>query len=134
MLRFGNAKLYRITDLDLYRLRVLAAPREAKSQIAESLLYIGGYDESDIYFKPETLSPGVEAPIFESEGKSIRKAADSFEEWLTSRADRARLHYTASKWADLLRGPTPFTAEEISVVEARRNFSFRVVGITPKVK
>ena len=46
VLRFGNAKLYRMTGLNLYWIRVLAAPQEVDSRVGEPRLYIGGYDES----------------------------------------------------------------------------------------
>jgi hypothetical protein len=95
------------------------------------LLYIGGYDESCAYLKEKTLRRGAEAPIFESTEAGVRKAADSFEEWLTARATRARRRYKRKEWAEVLRGPPPFTAEELAVVEARRRFTWQVVGVTP---
>jgi hypothetical protein len=130
VLQFGNAKLYRMTGLDLYWVRVFAAPRDVESRAGEPLLYIGGYDESCIYFREETLEAGREAPVFESSEVRIRKAADSFEEWLVARAARARRRYKRKEWADVLRGPPPFTAEELAVVQARRQFAWRVVGVT----
>lgn len=129
VLRFGNAKLYRMTGLDLYWMRVFAAPRNVESRAGESLLYIGGYDETCAYLREETLERGGEAPIFESTETGIRKAADSFEEWVAARAARARRRYNRREWAEVLRGPPPFTADELSVVEARRLFSWRVVGV-----
>lgn len=131
VLRFGNAKLYRMMGLDAYWLRVFAAPHEVESRNGKPLLYIGGYDEIYAYFKEETFEPGVEAPIFESTASGLRKAADSFEEWLTARAARARRRYKRSEWAAVLRGPPPFTAEELDVVRARRQFTWRLTGISP---
>jgi hypothetical protein len=66
VLRFGNAKLYRMTGLDFYWLRVFAAPFDVESRSGEPLLYVGGYDESCAYVREETLVAGSEAPIFES--------------------------------------------------------------------
>jgi hypothetical protein len=125
--RFGNAKLYRTTRL-IYLLRVFAAPRDVTSHAGEVLLYIGGYDESCAYLLPETLQAGREAPIFETSAARIRKAAESFDEWLSARATRARRRYKRKKWAEILRGPPPFTPEELAVVEARHRFVWRVVG------
>lgn len=130
VLRFGNAKLYRMTGLNLYWMRVFAAPHDVESREGEPLLYIGGYDETCIYLREETLERGGEAPIFESTESGIRKAADTFEEWLKARAARARRRYKKREWAEVLRGPSPFTADELSIVEARRLFSWRVVGAT----
>jgi hypothetical protein len=131
VLRFGNAKLYRMTGLDLYWLRVFAAPHNAESRAGEPLLYIGGYDESYAYFREETLDAGREAPVFESTDGGVRKAANSFAEWLSARATRARSRYKRKEWADVLRGPPPFTVEELAVVLARRRFTWSVVGLAP---
>lgn len=131
VLRFGNTKLYRMTGLDLYWIRVFAVPQEVESRAGEPLLYVAGYDESCAYFREKTLRRGAEAPIFESTRAGIRKAADSFEEWLTARAARARRRYPRKEWAEVLRGPPPFTAEERAVVEARRLFTWRLVGVAP---
>jgi hypothetical protein len=131
VLRFGNAKLYRMTGLDLYWMRVFAAPQDVESRAGEPLLYIGGYDETCAYLKEETLRRGAEPPVFESTETGVRRAADSFEEWLTARAGRARRRYKRREWAEVLRGPLPFTAEELAVVQARRQFTWRVVGVAP---
>jgi hypothetical protein len=131
VLRFGNAMLYRISGLDFYRLRVFAAPHDVESRSGEPLLYTGGYDETCAYLREETLAPVAEVPIFESTQAGTRKAANSFEEWLTTRAARARRRYSRKEWAEVLRGPPPFTEAELAVVEARRRFTWRVVGATP---
>jgi hypothetical protein len=132
VLRFGNAKLYRMTGLDLYWLLVFAAPHAVESRAGEPLLYMGGYDESCAYLREGKLEAGCESPIFESTDVGIRKAADSFEEWLTARAARSRRRYKRKEWAAELRGPSPFTAEEWAVVQARRQFVWRIVGVTPR--
>jgi hypothetical protein len=132
VLRFGNAKLYRMAGLDLYWLGVFAAPREVESRKGEPLLLIGGYDESCAYLREETVQPGAEAPVYESTKGGIRKAADSFDDWLTARAARARRKYRKKEWAQVLRGPHPFTPQEMAVLEARRQFTWQVVGVTPR--
>jgi hypothetical protein len=131
VLRFGNAKLYRMIGLDLYWLRIFAAPHEVESRTGEPLLYIGGYDESCAYLREETLGPGTEAPIFESTQTGVRKAANSFAEWLMARAVRARRRYKRKEWVEVMRGPPPFTKQELAVVEARRKYAWRVIGVAP---
>jgi hypothetical protein len=131
VLRFGNAKLYRMAGLDLYWIRVFAAPHAVESRAGEPLLCIAGNDETCAYLKEETLERGVEAPIFESTAAGVRRAAASFDEWVTARATRARRRYKRKEWAEVLRGPPPFTAEELAVVHARRQFQWRLVGTTP---
>ena len=63
VLRFGNAKLYRMTGLNLYWIGFLAAPQEVDSRVGEPLLYIGGYDESCAYLREETLGLGEKDPL-----------------------------------------------------------------------
>ena len=130
--RYGRASLYRMPRLDLYWLRVLAPPLEAQAKSGDALVEVGGYDEQSAYFDEERLSEnwGGESPVFEGSRGRLRKAADTFAEWLERRARAARKRYTKREWADVLRGPPPFTPEELAVVAARRLFRWRVVGVS----
>jgi hypothetical protein len=68
--------------------------------------------------------------VFEGSRGRLRKAADTFGEWLERRAHAARKRYTKREWADILQGPPPFTPEEWAVVAARRLFRWRVIGVS----
>jgi hypothetical protein len=128
--RYGRASLYRMSRLDLYWLRVLAPPLEAKSRSGDALVEVGGYDEQSAFFNEKLLSEkwGEESPVFVGSRGRLRKAADTFGEWLEQRARAARKRYTKREWEDILRGPPPFTPEELAVVVARRLFRWQVVG------
>lgn len=131
VLRFGNAKLYRMPKLDLHWMRVYAAPRAVMWHTGEPLVGVGGYDETEAYLRENTLSGDAEAAVYETTDAGLRKVAASFEEWLTKRANRARRRYSRAEWAEVLAGPPPFDAEELAVLEARRLFKWRIAGITP---
>jgi hypothetical protein len=130
--RYGRASLYRMPRLDLYWIRVLAPPLEAQSTSGDALIEVGGFDEQWVYFKEDLVTDhwGAESPVFEGSRGRLRKAAETFGEWLERRARTARKRYTKKEWAAILKGPPPFSLEEWAVVEARRQFRWRVVGVS----
>jgi hypothetical protein len=99
VLKFGNAKLYRRAQSDGYRVGVFAGPSS------------------------------TEFPVFEFESGSEEKVADDFEEWLRESCAHARNTYGKEKWAEIVRGPEPFTVEERQLIEARHAIQWRVLGI-----
>ena len=128
VLKFGNAKLYRMS-LRGYQVGVFAGPREAMQNDGTCIYHLGFHDGASIYVKP--VSSAAELPVFEFEDDSEEKVADEFAEWLTASCAHARSTYGKEKWAEILRGPEPFTPEEEEVVETRRHFQWRVLGIDP---
>jgi hypothetical protein len=131
VLRYGNAKLYRTKGLDVYRVYVFAGPRSVEHR-GESLLHIGGYGGGSAYLREKVLVSGAEAPIFESQrGGAMREVAASFADWLSACGTRARATYKKKEWTAVLRGPPPFSARELEIVEARRRFSWKLAGVTP---
>jgi hypothetical protein len=129
VLRFGNAKLYKRANY--YKLGVLASPREERSK--HDVYYRFGHSDSNqAYFMKKLLRMDEETPVFEGGEDKINQVAGSFEEWLTKRSMAARAMYKKSEWAEIVNGPPPFTTEESRIVEARRRFSWRAVGVTPE--
>jgi hypothetical protein len=127
VLSFGNVKLYREAGRDSYRIGVFAAPRKLRSN-GESFIYqIGFHDGAMVYVKESPEDQQV--PIFEREVGPEEKVADSFEEWLRQSCAEARDAYGREKWAEILRGPAPFTDEEQQIIEARRQITWRILGI-----
>ena len=55
--------------------------------------------------------------------------AENFEEWLAASCARARKTYGKEKWAEILRGPEPFTPDEFEVIKTRQRIRWRVLGI-----
>jgi len=126
VMKFGNAKLYR-SSRGGYRIGVFAGPREAASEDGTCIYHIGFHDGASVYVKPE--SGAAELPIFEFEEDSEERVANGFEEWLRASCARARKTYGKKKWAEVLRGPAPFTSEEEKILEVRRLMRWRVLGI-----
>jgi hypothetical protein len=127
VLKFGNAKLYRMAASDSYRIGIFAGPKEATLADGTGIYHLGFHDGASVYVKPEPNSTVL--PIFEFESGSEEKVADDFGGWLTESCVQARSAYGREKWAEIVRGPEPFTAEENEVIEARRLIQWRVLGI-----
>lgn len=129
VIQFGNAKLYR--QGSVYLVQVYAVPDEAESREGEPLVHFGRTDLGLAYFKESRLVAGQESPIFEWTGPEggFRKAAEGFEEWITKKCKAARRQFGRERWSSILKGPKPFTEEELAVVEARKRFRWQVVGV-----
>jgi hypothetical protein len=128
VLKFGNAKLYR-TSRNGYQIGVFAGPREATLNDGTRIYHLGFHDGASVYVKPG--SSLAELPVFEFEAGSEERVADDFEEWLTASCTHARNSYGKQKWAEILRGPQPFTKEEQEILEARRRIKWRALGVDP---
>jgi hypothetical protein len=129
VIRFGNVKLYRYSSR--YKVEVYAAPRQADSEIGESLLNFGRTDLGPAYFKEALLVPGGESPVFEWNGPELgwRRSAEGFEEWMIKKCQAARKRFKKKEWDAILEGPAPFTEQEKAIVEARKHFIWRAVGV-----
>jgi hypothetical protein len=128
VLKFGNAKLYRVSRTG-YLIGVFAGPREVNSNCGIRILHLGFHNGASVYVKLEPGANLSELPIFEYEADSEERVADDFEQWLTESCARARNGFGKKRWADILRGPEPFTAEEEDVIETRRQMHWRMLGV-----
>jgi hypothetical protein len=129
VVRFGNANLYRSSS-GVYLVRVFAVPSEEEKD-GEALHYFGRTDKSLAYFKDSLLAPESESPVFESyHNVGLRKTADGFEEWLQKKSTAARRAFKKQDWESIVQGPPPFDDRERAIIEARRQFRCRVVGVT----
>ncbi len=128
---FGGAKLYR--ELGAHKVAVYPGPKECTlTETAEKALWIGSSASGWAYFKTADFNRNAEVPVFEGKTRRVVRVADSFEQWLKSRCHRARMSYTKNEWNQYVNGPAPFTDREKSVVDARRKFRWKVVGISEK--
>lgn len=126
--QFGNAKLYR--QGAVYLVQVFAVPERAQSERGEPLLYFGRTDLALAYFNESLLVMGSESPVFEwRHEQGLVRAANGFEEWLKSRCDAAKRLFTKKRWQQIEKGPPPFSQQEQGILEARRKFRWRVVGV-----
>jgi|688.fasta_scaffold209782_2 hypothetical protein len=129
VLRFGNAELYRYSTN--YYITIYAGPRKAESSLGDAFVNIGRTWTSHVYFKEALLVAGHESPVFEWFNNGIRQTADTFEDWLKTKCDSARKRYKKKEWEAIEKGPSPFTDHEQAIVEARKQFRWRVVGVAP---
>lgn len=128
VIQFGNAKLYR--QGNVYLVQVFAVPADAQSEDGEALLYFGRTDMALAYFKESLLVPGAESPVFEwRHGQGLQQTANGFEGWLKAKCEAARKLFKKKQWEAIEKGPPPFTEQEQAVVDARRKFRWRVVGV-----
>lgn len=126
VLQFGNAKLYR-NSRNGYRVHVYASPREATLKNGQRIYHIGNHDGARVYVKGSWNAD--EIPIYEFDASFEEKAANTFEKWLKASCARARRSFTKEKWAGILRGPEPFSAEEKEIIKTRRKIDWRFLGI-----
>jgi hypothetical protein len=134
VLKFGNARLYRrITSYsDNYLIEVYAGPRETVNDDGELLFQFGRTESSLAYFKESLAVENAECPVFEwRHEQGIRKTADGFLDWLKGKCKWARKKFKTNEWEALQHGPSPFSEQELAIVEARKDFRWRVVGIAP---
>ncbi|MBI1926545.1 hypothetical protein HYR99_20165 [Candidatus Poribacteria bacterium] len=126
VLQFGNSKLYK--QQAGYAVGVRAAPVEAISRDGEPLLCFGHYQDRQAFFKVDLLKEGDESPVFESQQGGLKMVADGFAQWLTMRCAAVRKAIGARRWGQIVGGPSPFTERETAIVEARRAYTWRIIG------
>lgn len=127
VLQFGNAKLYRKSRNDSYSIGIFAMPREAQLDDETRVYEIGFHDGAKVYV--EAATGLAEGAVWEIEAGASERVGEDFVEWLADSCARVRSRFGAEKWAEILRGPEPFTPEENEIVEARRRIGWRVVRI-----
>lgn len=127
--KFGKSSFFRDSSTGCYAIRVLSNPR--RQLIDDELFWnVGGYDEHCVLLKDEGRGPDVEWAVHEqSKFGDVRRVADTFEEWLLMTWKTAKAEYSPRTWKRILQGPAPFTPEELAILEARRQFRWKVVGI-----
>jgi hypothetical protein len=133
VLRFGNAKLYRNSRRNSYQVSVFAGPRRGISKLAGDNFQIGFADDAYAYVRaPADISVAGDAQVFEATTAELCRVGEDFEEWLWRRCDAARRGFGADGWRKIMVGPDPFTADEQSIVNARREFRWELIGIDAK--
>ncbi len=130
VIQFGNAKLYRIGDQ--YRIQVFACPNVEEIDGVDLRICFGRTEDTVAFFKRSLLVPNGESAVFERNcgNDNEQQTANGFEEWLKKQCDRIRRYYTKKQWREVENGPPPFNDRERRVVEARRKFRWRIVGIS----
>lgn len=126
--RFGSAMLYR--QHIGYGLGVMAPPLEVASKRGgEPLLYFGHFLDRPAYFKVEHLQQHTKCPVFEGQSGRLVLAADGFAAWLQRRAAMLRSRIEKKRWEEIVAGPPAFSPVEQQIVDARRLYQWKRVGI-----
>lgn len=124
--QFGTARLFRDLDNGWYNLTILSKPKVW--QLGGNDLLRFGFFVNGGHASFRLTENNVEHAVFEGEAVRLRKAADSFSEWLTKRFAKAKKLYTKREWADIVRGPAPFSQHELAILEAAQMYSFESLG------
>lgn len=131
IITFGESELYREWQRDKYGMRIFGRPRQvADVRGGDALFHVGWCDRGNAYFRAAELSRATEAPVWLGRGAGLSRAG-GFETWLTDTSSRLRRAYGKRGWANVVRGPAPFSEREREVVEARRKFAWRAAGLDP---
>ena len=129
VITFTFARLFR-TPLDNYRILIGSEPVYWPDTKYGGLYCIGKYEMGTVYFKESELDKGKDIPVHEWYGMSgIRKAADTFDEWIHVKYRNARKKYKVKEWKALLIPPPPFTEHEQAIVAARHQMKWEMVRI-----
>lgn len=130
VIRFGNARLYRIGGG--YAVSVFAVPRSEQVHGVQ-LLCFGDNGMNAAFFNEAMCSPDRdECPVFEwTKEDGLHETASGFEEWLHRNCRRARNGFSKTRWRSIVQGPPPFSSEESRIIVARRHFRWRKVGVLP---
>jgi hypothetical protein len=128
MTEFGAAQLYR--ELSYWLLRVYKRPIVRADRTGCEFLAFGGFGSGMAYFRRSDLGRGA-IPVYETRGPSgLFITSGSFEGWLVSKSRAARKHYTKTEWIEVLRGPDPFTPQELEIVAARRKYEWALLRVS----
>jgi hypothetical protein len=131
VLQFGGAKLFHRGNG--YLIEVFGGPRRIRVEGIGNLIQFGRTDLAPSYFVEDELSEGKECPVYEfDKEQGLHQVAEGFGSWLRETCRSARSLYDAKSWAQVRLGAAPFTAEELAIVEARKRFLWRVIGINPE--
>src|SRR5260370_15751327 len=95
----GESRLFRSLNHPSYNMGVFSTPRSLEGRKGELLLEIGFFINGGYaHFRRPKGAVDAEPGVFEGAGLQVRKAADSFEEWLKKRFERAKKLYKKSDW------------------------------------
>jgi hypothetical protein len=131
--RFGDTWFFREIGRSSWAMRLFGRPELVTHEKTERELQFLGWSEgaaADIYFDDAQLAPGAEVSVIVGAGGRLRETGLTFDAWLEQRAQQLRKRYGKRAWQKVLSGPPPFNDQERAVIEARRHFEWRIVGIT----
>jgi len=131
--RFGKSEFFR-DSTDCYAIGVLDRP-ELDEDGGNQYWNIGWYDGRSVFIGPvddPRRRRDADWPVFEhTRHGRFAPMGCCFNEWLEMRWRTARKQFSAAEWRQIVKGPEPFTAEELKIIEARRRFRWRLLDVGP---
>jgi hypothetical protein len=119
LLEFGEARLYR-DEFDAYQVGVFLG-RHEPNWVRSQCLEFGWSGDESCYFVKRTER--YDEGVYTLTSKGVEKLRNpDFHSWLDEACKSARRYYSQREWSKILRGPRPFSARELEIVEARRKF------------
>lgn len=128
---FGQARLFRGPMMGLYQIEILRRPYVWDEAMGARAIQFGAIPGTPAVFKADAKSHRVASTVYLSVGAGHRRVGKSFGEWLLASIGRRRAKYSRRRWAEIVRGPQPFSPEEQRIVDALARYSFRKAGVAP---
>lgn len=131
--KFGHSKLYKSGTG--YIIHVFEIPH-VKFELDDNLYIQFGaiMGLTAACYRVDDLSFGTEAPVFELfflDGEyEIEPTYLSFDRWLFKNANEIKANISEGEWELLVKGPPPFTQDELRIVEERKKFAYSLIGFT----
>jgi hypothetical protein len=127
----GTVKLFR--EGGGYIVGVYPIISDLKLSDGDFALNFGHYDSHKVWFKKSQLFFD-EPPVYQNKDSKMVEAAPNFIDWLNNSLSAAKRRYTKKEWEKILRGPSPFNKRELSIVQARKDFHWKILGVTKENK
>lgn len=123
---FGSAQLYRA---GVGHRITMHWPRPPESDVIRSaiggLLEFGSAHDDSIFVGPVDAAGSCLWKL-DVHANKVRAIRDPFSEWLKRAGRTARRLYTLEEWRDTALDPSPFTADELDRLSARKSFEWTV--------
>ena len=124
--RYGTTKLFRGDGPALglcYDMYIYFPPLASTDFRGTTFCRWGITGNSALAFRVDRDTGGCEPHVFVWPHRGApRSTGLAFSEWLAARFDARKRRYGKRRWAALERGPEPWSAEELKIIEARRLF------------
>lgn len=129
--KFGYARLF--TDYrDAPVVSIYPLKRDRRFTCDDGKSYIGFAFRGgqSVFFEEAAIVAGEASRVFSVSKKKATELYPGFSEWFFAAYTWAKSKYSAKQWASIVKGPAPFSEQEVAVVDARRHFEWKLVGFS----
>lgn len=129
---FGLCKLFTDhRDAPMVSVYPLEAHRRHECADGSRFVGFGFRGQQSVYFDEVLILASHQSAVFTVTRQAGKQISPSFSDWVHQAYDWAKGKYSQKQWKNILTGPPPFTAGELSVVDARKRFSWSLIGFGP---